>query len=96
MSTFHIPASGSDWPADSEERRKAALAAAGALCDQQDIISDWGDFNGDYGDAEHSAANQSIGDRPPGGSDVHCSTIEEINAFYDSCRAQQIRIKPNG
>ena len=93
---FHIPATEADWPADSEARRVAGLAAAGALCDQRHIISDWGDFNGDYGEAEHSAANQSIGDRPPGGSDVHCSNIEEVEKFYDSCRAQKIRIKPHG
>ena len=95
MLTFRLPATEADWPADSEARRLAGLAAAGALCSQRDIISDWGDFNGDYGEAEHSAANQKIGDRPAHCSDVHCSTIEDVAAFYDSCRAQQIRIKPN-
>ena len=92
MAKFHLPATEEDWPADSEARRLAGLAAAGALCSQRDCISDWGDFNGDYGDSEHAAANQSIGDRPRDRPGIHCSTIEEIEAFYASCRAQGIRI----
>lgn len=92
LGKWHLPATEDDWPADSEARRLAGLAAAGALCQQRQIISDWGDFNGDYGAAEHAAANQRIGDRPPGGADVHCSTIEEVEAFYDSCRSEGIRI----
>lgn len=95
MSKFHIPASEADWPADSEERRQAGLAAAGALCNQEHIISDWGNFDGDYSDAEHDASLQSIGSGPSNRSDVHWSTIEDVEAFYDSCRAQEIRIKPH-
>lgn len=89
---WNLPATEADWPRDSEARRVAGLAAAGALCSQGDILTDWGAFNGDYGPQEHDRANQAIGDGPRDRSDVHCSTIDDVQAFYDSCRAQKIRI----
>jgi hypothetical protein len=38
-----------DFPGDSEERAKAADASIGALCNPEDIIADYGDFEGDHG-----------------------------------------------
>ena len=78
MAVFKIPADNSDLPGDSDERKKASLAAAGALCNEEDIISDWGEFNGDYSDREHHSAH-GMGD---------------VNQFYDShYPAEELRIK---
>ncbi len=53
---WKLPADESDFPGNSEERSAAGLAAAGALCNPEDIISDWGDFDGDHSKQQHSDA----------------------------------------
>lgn len=91
MAKFKLPADERDWPGDSPERKAAALATAGALANPNDVISDYGDFNGDWGDSEHNEANGSSGrNQGPG---PYPSTMGDVDRFYESTRAQSIRIR---
>lgn len=91
MAKFKLPADEKDWPGDSPERQAAALATAGALINPEDVISDYGDFNGDWGDSDHNTANGSSGRN--NGAGPHLSTIEDVDRFYDSTRLQSIKIR---
>lgn len=56
-------------PGDSEIRSQAAINCAGALCNPENVIEDWGDFDGDYTQDEH--------DKADGKDDPY--------VYYDSC-----------
>lgn len=75
---WKLPADDSDFPGDSPERRTAALACAGACCGPRDVISDYGDYNDDWGEADH---RESQG----------CGSVAK---FYDShYPAEELKIK---
>lgn len=40
--------SASDFPPGSDERIAAAMASAGALCNPEDVVEDWGHYDEDY------------------------------------------------
>ena len=76
--SFNLPANSDDFPGDSQERKDASLAAAGALCNEEHIISDWGDFEGDYSERELHEAHG----------------MGSVDAFYDShYPAEELRIR---
>jgi hypothetical protein len=71
----------SDFPGDSEERENLALNLKEGLC-PEGVISDWGDFNGDYSNTAHDDANVVTETRDEAG--VGFSSAEEVQRYYDS------------
>jgi hypothetical protein len=37
-----------DFPPGSDERVEAVMASAGALCNAEDVVEDWGEYDEDY------------------------------------------------
>jgi hypothetical protein len=75
---WKLPADDRDFPGDSPERRAAALACAGALCNPEDVIDGYGEYNDDISDREHSKSQG-------------CGSVEK---FYDShYSAEELTIK---
>ncbi|NJR71057.1 MAG: hypothetical protein HC771_22315 [Synechococcales cyanobacterium CRU_2_2] len=91
MAKFKLPADHDDFPGDSPERKAAALASAGALLSPDDVISDYGNFDQDWNEDEHNEANGSSGRNA--GQGPYASKIEDVDRFYESTRAQAIRIR---
>jgi hypothetical protein len=86
--TWHLPADSRDFPGNSQARHNAALATAGVpLLNPEDVISDWGDFDGDHGDDDHDKSEGVI-DRPEG-----FAKSLDVDTFYDQCRAEDIEIR---
>lgn len=46
-----------DLPGNSDLRASVALSTAGALCSPEDVIDDYGDFDGDVSAKEHAIAD---------------------------------------
>jgi hypothetical protein len=46
-----------DLPGDSDIRESVALSTAGALCNPEDVIKDYGDFDGDVSSKDHAIAD---------------------------------------
>jgi len=75
---WKLPADDRDFPGDSPERRAAALACAGALCNPEHVISDYGDYNDDIPEKEHKKSQG-------------CGSVQK---FYDShYPAEELKIK---
>jgi hypothetical protein len=78
-----------DLPGDSDRRLYFALNLKEGL-DPQGVIEDWGDFNNDYPDEAHDAANAIPQTRDPSG--VGFASPEEVQAYYDSLVSEDITI----
>lgn len=70
-------------PGDSPERERLIREAIGSHpgLDPEDAIEDFGEFNGDYSDSEHRRSDGLEGTQD-----------EMIDAYYNSCLKQDIRI----
>lgn len=78
-----------DLPGDSEERLNFALNLKDGLT-PHGVIDDWGDFDNDYPDTAHDRANANPQSRDSSG--VGYSSPGEVEAYYDSLMAEDIRI----
>jgi hypothetical protein len=85
--TWKLPADSEDFGGDTDDRRQAAKAAAGALCNESDVISDWGDFDKDHSDDTHDKS-EGVTARPKG-----FAKSLDVDTFYDQCRAEEIKIR---
>lgn len=82
--------SDSEFPGDSEERRDFALNLKEGL-DPQGVFEDWGDFNNDYPDHRHEAANAKTGNRDKSG--LGFSSPSEVQTYYDLGNSADIDIQ---
>jgi hypothetical protein len=53
------------FPGDSEDRDSAIIATAGTLGNPEDFISDFGDFNSDHTENQHTLSQEHTDDSQP-------------------------------
>lgn len=79
-----------DLPGDSEERLKFALGLREGLT-PSGVIEDWGDYNNDYPDSSHDAANARGSQQSADG--LRVSSLEEVQTYYDQLNSADLDIR---
>jgi hypothetical protein len=73
--------SADQFPPGTPERIEVATHSAGAACNPEDVITDWGNFDEDYTDQEKAISWETTDVDTP--IEIEFTAVNELNDLYD-------------